>query len=221
MSVCQTTTRVHKAAADVLELPFHTVRDACLQSHSGWALQVLEIFKKESAKAAEESKDAAKVFPYYSRWATGETMEILEASPPLFGSMPALRSRYERSSKILAETTFTKIFVAYDTEWGEKVAWNEVYIKKLSTTVRMRFLQEVETSLSLTNTQPTWLRYSLVEDRHGNLKMIHHWEMSQARRTREMEEGFTPRSRPTGESTAHLGMLESEFVSTTGVEGWR
>lgn len=43
----------------------------------------------------------------------------------------------------------------------------------------------------------------------------------QARRTKEMEGGFTPRSKPMGESLAHQGLLESEFVAATGVEGWR
>ena len=85
----------------------------------------------------------------------------------------------------------------------------------------MQFLQEVETCLTLTNEQPSWLRYTMVEDRHGNQKMLHHWELSQARKTREMTEGFTPRSVPMGDSMGQLGMLESDWERTTGVEGWR
>uniref|UniRef100_A0A7S0WEI7 Cyclic nucleotide-binding domain-containing protein n=1 Tax=Hemiselmis tepida TaxID=464990 RepID=A0A7S0WEI7_9CRYP len=196
-------------------------RHVCIEKQAFEVKEILEIFKKESAQAAEDAKDAPKALPYFSRWSTGETMEICEISPPVFGAMPSVRGRYERSSKKLAEATFNTMYVGYDTDWCVKVAWNEVSLKKLSSTIRMQFLQEVETTLMLTNDQPTWLRYSMVEDRHGNTKMIHHWELSQARRTKEMEEGFTPRSQPMGDSQGHLGMKESEFEITLGVEGWR
>ena len=84
----------------------------------------------------------------------------------MFGNVPSLRGRYERCEEILDEQQYKSMWRAFDTELGMEIAWNRVFLSKLSPTVKMQFMTEVATTLTLTNDQPSWMRYGC--------KTLHH-----------------------------------------------
>jgi hypothetical protein len=63
-------------------------------------------------------------------------------------------NRYERSAELLDDQVYKKMWRGFDTQWGIQVAWNRVFLTKLSPSVKMQFMTEVSTTLSLTNEQP-------------------------------------------------------------------
>jgi CRP-like cAMP-binding protein len=92
--------------------------------------------------------------PYFSSWSDGKTVEIVEISPPVYGNSPSARGRYERIEELLDVQLYKSMWRGFDTEWGMEIAWNRVFLAKLSPTVKMQFLSEVATTLILTNEQP-------------------------------------------------------------------
>ena len=92
--------------------------------------------------------------PYFSSWSDGKTVEIVEISPPVYGNSPSARGRYERIEELLDIQLYKSMWRGFDTEWGMEIAWNRVFLAKLSPTVKMQFLSEVATTLILTNEQP-------------------------------------------------------------------
>jgi len=149
-------------------------------------------------------------------------LEIVEISPPIFGNTPSPRGRYERCDELLDQQICKCTWRSFDTEWGMECAWNRIFLGKVSPSVKMQFLTEVATTLTLTNEQPSWLRYDLRENPDGNLKFLSKWEMSTAVELEAHKAGgLSPRSMPLGEARGRLGFSQSELEAVTHIEAWQ
>ena len=160
--------------------------------------------------------------PYFSSWSEGTTVEIVEISPPIFGNCPCARGRYERCDDLLDQQLYKSTWRAFDTEWDLECAWNRVFLAKLSPSLKMQFLTEVATTLTLTNEQPSWLRYDLRETADGDVKFLGKWQMSSALELEAHKPGgLSPRSMPLGEARGLKGFSQSELEAVTHLEAWR
>ena len=180
-----------------------------------------KLYEKETEEHKHEEGSKAEP-PFFSSWSEGTTVEVVEISPPVFGNVPSPRGRYERADELLDDQAFKKMWRGFDTLHGIQVAWNRVYLSKLSTSMKMQFLAEVKTLLRLTNDQPSWLRYDLRENANGDVKFVAKWHLASAVEIPEFKaDGLSPRSMPLGEARASVGMSQSEFEATTALEAWR
>ena len=138
----------------------HHIKVVC--EERGEALELISEHIEETLRIVQKETEAENILdegakaepPYFSSWFEGVTVEIVEISPPIFGNAPSLRGRYERIAEVLDEQPFKTMWRAFDTVWGMSMAWNRVYLSKLSPAVKMQFLSEVATTLVLTNEQP-------------------------------------------------------------------